>query len=181
MDRRVTFLVLTSVCILTALSCNQVKNPGGVTPPPDTTGNGGGGNGGGSNDYGDLYFTSDSSTLWLVEGAASVNQGTLLGENELQPPGDTSGSCTLLAPIDFGNSLRFAFTWKGGVTNGASYKVFIGSSPERWQELPYHTTGADLQVAQAEFMLSAPVLIRFEFTLPPDSRVRIAELKGYGA
>jgi hypothetical protein len=129
-------------------------------------------------EYGDLYFTSDSSTSWQTDGPVTVEYGNLVAVNYTES--EMQGSALLLEPIDFDRSTHLTFVWIAEVQSNASYAFYAADSPDNMQSIPFSEGSGGRMVAQIDLFMSAQIYCAFLFVLPPQGSVRLSNIRGYG-
>jgi hypothetical protein len=144
----------------------------------DDNGGGNGGGNGGTTEYGDLYFTSGSGTSWLTGGPVTIEYGNIVAVNGTEA--EMQGSALLLDPIDFDRSTHLTFIWVAEVHGGASYTFYAADSPDNMQPIPFSEGSGGRMVAQLDLFMSAQIYCAFLFILPPNSSVRLSDIRGYG-
>lgn len=159
MKKLIGLLVL--LIIVTIGSCdNDPTDPPGIWQP-DTSG-------------------SDGNGIWILEGPVTYTDGVLYARNSSATPGDTVyGSATLAEAKDFGETPLVTYTWREDVNNGAEYDFLVGERSGDFSGIPYHDDGSGGMKAQLQFWLDFRALLmsRYEFTLPPESHVRIIDYR----
>ena len=150
----------------------------GLTSGGDGAGNdnGNGGNDGSYSRYGQLYFVSDSNTLWVPLGPVHVTLGNISAENPTSSA--MVGECTLLSPIDFGDPGYITFTWLAD-SSTVTYSFFVSDSLDRWQWIPYAEDDEGLTVAPFSQLGRCMIHCRFKFDLPASSSILLTKIRGY--
>jgi len=175
--RKTTLLILTACIVIFSGCSDNARTPTDTGVVPDD-GNNNGGNNGGTTEYGDLYFTSGSGTSWLTGGPVTIEYGNILAVNDTDV--EMQGSALLLQPINFDRSTHLTFIWVAEVHGSASYSFYAADSPDNMQSIPFREGSGGRMVAQLDLFMSVQIYCTFLFVLPPQSRVRLSDIRGYG-
>ena len=173
-----TVILILTVCLALFSGCSdsaRTPTDTGVIPDDDNDDDG---NNGGTTEYGDLYFTSGSGTSWLTGGPVTLEYGNLVAVNDTEA--EMQGSALLLEPIDFDRSTHLTFIWVAQVQGSASYAFYAADNPDNMQSIPFSEGSGGRMVAPFDLFMSAQIYCAFLFILPPNSSVRLSDIRGYG-
>lgn len=172
--------LLPVIISLILLGCSgEIANPTPGIPNDNGQNNNGNEQENDTSDYGEQVFLNSDRANWVLEGAARITGGNIEADNFTAEY--VTGSCTLLDSIDFQGAVEMYFTWRDEISGDAEYTFFVGTLPDNWVEIYPQKDNADRMYSRFEVLMgwNIPIHCRFEFNLPPETRIRIKELRAF--